>query len=74
MKKKEYVPPRADVLLLAPCEKLAALDWGFGSRWTGQQYFKSEGDLASGVALGGIFSGDGIDMTVEGFVIKDSTT
>ena len=67
--KKEYVPPYAEVLLLAPCEALAAWDWGFGSKWEGHKYFKSTDSLASGVAIGGLFNSD-IDMTEDGFVIK----
>ena len=72
MKKREYVPPRAEVLMLAPCEELAVWEWGFGSKWTGQQYFQSTDTLASGIAMGGKFS-DSIDMTGEGFVIKNGS-
>lgn len=75
--KKEYVPPRADVLLLAPCEALAAWDWGFGSKWTGQQYFapNSNNNLTSGIAMGGLFdTARGDVFTTDGFVIKKDNT
>ena len=69
MKKEKYVPPRADVLMLAPCEALAAWDWGFGSQWTGQKYFPAT--LASGIAMGGLFDKEKGDVfTDDGFVIK----
>lgn len=70
MKRKEYVPPRADVLLLAPCEALAVWDWGFGSTWGGQKYFEAAGNLASGISIGGLFGGSDDVFTEDGFVIK----
>ena len=49
--RKEYVPPRADVLLLAPCEDLAVIDnrFGFGQQWHNTGPFGAPG--ASGFAI-----------------------
>lgn len=33
MNKKEYLPPAAELILLAPCERLAAWDTSFEERW-----------------------------------------
>ena len=66
--RKEYGPPRADVLLLAPCEDLALIDnrFGFGKQWH-NEFFGDPG--ASGFAFGGSFK-DNDYLTEDGFVIK----
>ena len=56
--RKEYVPPTAEVILLAPDEKLAAWDWKFGSYTWGEGYISATGTTASAV---GIINGAGIE-------------
>lgn len=55
-KKKEYVPPVAEVILLSPCEALASGDWAFGEAWRTQWGKFTDGpNGASGIAFGGSF-------------------
>ena len=68
--KKAYVPPKAELFLLAPNEGIAAWDWEFSSKWEGQKYFEAAGNLASGIAIGGLFGGSDDTFTEDGFVIK----
>lgn len=64
--RKEYVPPKADVLLLAPCEDLAAIEnrFGFGKQWH-NGFFGAPG--ASGFAITDKFTSYTDD---DAFVIK----
>lgn len=48
--RKEYVPPTAEVILLAPDENLAAWDWGFQSPWK-QGYLPATEEVASAVGV-----------------------
>ena len=61
--RKEYTPPEAEIILLAPCDRLAAMDRKFGYNWkTPEGYFPAADDFASGVAFSGDFGvndGDG---------------
>ena len=68
-KKIKYVPPMAELVLLAPCESLATIDWGFQKTWDHKGYFTENG--ASAIAVTGRFDSDG-DYISEGsgFVIK----
>lgn len=53
-KKTKYVPPAAELILLAPCENLAVDDWAFGNAWRTQWgKFRDTATGASGVAFGG---------------------
>ena len=56
-KKKEYVPPVAEVILLSPCEALASSDWAFGNAWREQLNWGkfTDDNGASGIAFGGSF-------------------
>ncbi|MBQ2997226.1 MAG: hypothetical protein IJE22_08365 [Oscillibacter sp.] len=54
-KKKEYVPPMAEMILLSPCEALAAEDWAFGRAW------KNESDWGKFSASGFAFGGSNFD-------------
>lgn len=68
--KKEYVPPAAEVILLAPSETLAAWDWDFGNVWKSAGYHPPGTDTASAVVITGAFgSGENWDEG-DGFVIK----
>ena len=60
-KKKELVPPRAEMILLAPCEDLAFDDWAFGSAWRNQWGKFKDDTKGSGVAFGGTFETYGTD-------------
>ena len=68
--KKEYIPPKVDVVMLAPCERIAAVDWEFSSKWAGEWYFEAIEDLGSGIAMGGWFDKDEDSFTSDGFRIK----
>ena len=69
-KKKEYIPPEAKVILLAPSENLAVFEWKFGKAWrTEYGYFTENG--ASGIAVTGTFLDD--KWAEDGFVIKQNT-
>ena len=71
-KKKEYVPPVADMILLAPCETLAdTSDWGFGNAWREEWGRFDIGTVASGIAFGGSDFDDMIED--DGFFIKKTT-
>lgn len=70
-KKTKYVPPTAELILLAPCENLASSwDWGFKETWRSTWgRIPAANGLASGVAFGGeIF--DSTDQSESGFIIK----
>lgn len=70
--KKEYVSPKADVMLLAPCEALAAVDCGFGAAWRDTWGRFTDPGGASGIAFGGTFEPN--DVTQDGgFIIKNRT-
>ena len=66
-KKIEYVPPVAEVILLAPCERLAAWDHEFGNVWRNPGKFTTDSGF-TGIAFGD----DKFDDydTDSGFVIK----
>ena len=68
--RKEYVPPAAEVLLLAPSEKLAAWDWGFDTLWKREAgYHPGAEGLASAIVVTGQFGTE--DYTEDsGFFIK----
>ena len=58
--KKEYTPPTAEIILLAPCERLALNDFGWRiENIPGQTYFQENG--ASGIAIAGTFGMDGVN-------------
>lgn len=69
--RKTYTPPTAEIILLAPEEKLAAWDWSFDI-WKHGYIAPSENQVASAV---GIINGTGVlnddkNWTGDGFVIK----
>ena len=52
--RKEYVPPTAEVILLAPDEKLAAWDWSFDHfAWKESAYYQAQGNAASAIVVNG---------------------
>ena len=58
--RKEYVPPEAEVILLAPSEKLSAWDWSFDSHdWKASNYFPNNGETASAIVVTGTWTEDG---------------
>ena len=68
--RKTYTPPTAEIILLAPEEKLAAWDWSFDIWKHGYTAASSDGTVASAV---GIINGNGVlneTWTDDGFVIK----
>jgi len=67
--RNKYVPPKVEIICLAPCEAVAAWDWKFGSTWTGEKYFNVPSTLASGIAMGGGFNSEDF-LAEDGFVIK----
>ena len=71
--RKEYLPPLAEVILLAPCEELAVIEWkfGFGSTWKNGYYPKDE-NSASGIAMNGTF-GEGYGFGSDRFFTLDET-
>ena len=70
--KKEYVPPVAEVILLAPTEKLAVNDYGFGKNWwAGPGYFSDlETRTASAVGIHGGGTLDASNWDEDGYTIK----
>ena len=49
---KIYTAPSADVVLMVPCEQIAAKDWKFGSTWhDGYFTFGTAPNTASGVGI-----------------------
>ena len=72
MKKRTYIPPKAELVLLAPCEGLANWDWAFGNTWRSQGFHERDGSIASAIAMNGGFGADGYPTldTDDGFVIK----
>lgn len=69
-KKTAYVPPAAELILLAPCENLAFDEWAFGNAWKNQWgKFKITSTGASGVAFGGEFT----PAETPGFFFSDET-
>ena len=60
-KKMKYVPPTAELILLAPCENLAFDDWAFGNAWRDQWGKFKDDAKGSGVAFGGTFEKYGTD-------------
>ena len=71
--RKEYVPPTAEIILLAPHEKLAANDFRFDSIWgRHENYFTNE--TGSGIAVAGTFGTDGENGWDggEGFTFKQN--
>ena len=67
MKRKHYTPPTAEVILLSPCEALAATEWGFGKSWRNDLGYFTEGG-ASGIAVTGSILEN--SWKEDGFVIK----
>lgn len=69
-KKKVYTAPVAEVILLAPCEGIAAWDWKFENSWKNGYFPRSEKQLYSAV---GIINGGGVEgnplFTEDGFTI-----
>lgn len=65
--RKEYVPPTAEVILLAPDEKLAAWDTGFTHDNSG--WFLNTDTGASAVTAYGTFADDNMG---DGFVLPRS--
>lgn len=55
-KKKAYVPPAAEMILLAPCERIAAWEYSFQNTWMGD----IKGRFGDAYGLGG---GSGITGT-----------
>ena len=71
--RKEYVPPTAEIILLAPKEQLSALDWTFqGYAWKDDGYKVAGNGVASAVAVNGGFGLD--DWAEDGFTFQQSTT
>ena len=64
--KKFYIAPSAEMLMLVPCEQLAAKDWGFNSTWeNGYFTFNSSNRTASGVGIkGGYYDPDDDGYTI----------
>ncbi|MBQ2995903.1 MAG: hypothetical protein IJE22_01520 [Oscillibacter sp.] len=72
--KKQYLPPAAEVVLLAPCEGLAAWEFGFGKSWKNGYYSAGEGNgTASGIAMNGSFGNDFV-FGEDGFFTKPTST
>lgn len=61
-KKTKYVPPAAELILLAPCEKLAAWDWKFGNIWQNTGYYTA-GEIGNASAI----------VVTSGFLDEDYT-
>ena len=71
-KKMKYVPPAAELILLAPCENLAFDDWAFGDAWRTQWGKFKDDAKGSGVAFGGAFGTN--DYSTDGdFFTKNNT-
>jgi len=69
-KRKVYIAPEAEVILLAPAEGLAAWDWSFESKWQ-SGYFKKNGVLSAvGIINGGIEDEPNGIWSEDGFIIK----
>ena len=70
-KKMKYVPPVAELILLTPCEHLAAWEYSFKNTWKSHGRFETASDF-NGIAFGG----DKFDAFGEGgdFFTKSSTT
>ena len=67
--RKEYVPPAVEMVLLEPCEKLAAWEWGFDTLWKNPGYYPAKEGLASAIVTTGDFAN--ADYTEDsGFFIK----
>lgn len=67
-KKIKYVPPVAELIQLAPCERLAAFDWEFQKIWKHEGFFTVNG--ASGIAVTGGFGSNDYMNEDAGFIIK----
>ena len=69
--RKTYTPPTAEIILLAPEEKLAAWDWSFENVWK-NGYVGPDAEQGTASAVG-IINGNGVlneTWTDDGFVIK----
>ena len=51
-KKIKYVPPAAEVILLAPCESLAAWEYSFERTWKNPGRFTTTPSGLAGIAFG----------------------
>ena len=72
-KKIKYVPPAAEMILLAPCENLAFQDWAFGKSWR-QEWGKFKDDNgASAIVFGGT-TFEEEDLGGAGFFTKTGTS
>ena len=73
-KKRVYAAPVAELILMAPCESIAAWDWNFGNVWKSAGYHPPGTDTASAVVITGTFGpfgiGDEQNPYGDGFVIK----
>ena len=58
--RKEYIPPEAEVILLAPAEKLSAWDWSFGNiAWENTGYHRGSEGIPSAVVVQNTWTEDG---------------
>ena len=75
MEKRNYVPPEAEMILLSPCEAVAAWDWNFSNVWKNPGYFNAaQTGTASAIVVAGTFAPAGdTDWNGDGFVIKHNT-
>ena len=76
-KKNIYVPPAAELILMRPCEALAAMEWkfGFGHTWKNSGLIPAGGELASGIAnFGDITDSDYLSGGSDSFFTKPTGT
>ncbi|MBQ2996508.1 MAG: hypothetical protein IJE22_04645 [Oscillibacter sp.] len=72
-KRKAYVPPAAEMILLAPCERLAAWEYSFQNTWTNiQGRFNNAYNLGGGSGITGTFT-DQDYFGEDGFTVKQSS-